>query len=529
MVPIELTGRSNRASTSTGVLAGMASGAVTVGVAELAAGLMQRGGRTGGTPSPIDALGGAFVDRTPPWLKDSAIALFGTNDKTALYVGIGIVLVLLSCAIGVAAVRGRTARRAASVVFVLLLGVAAAAVLSRPQAAGSDLTPLALAGPCGLAVLWWLSTHASPAARTATVGRGRAPVSRRVVLGSGFAAVVAGAAAVAVGRAVAGGARAVTAAREAFVTPRVGSRVVVPAGADLGVPGVTPFIVPEADFYRIDTALVVPTIDPQEWSLRVTGMVEKEVTLDWPTLLAKPMQEAMVTLMCVSNEVGDSLNGNAVWTGWPVRELLREAGVRPGADMVLSTSADGFTAGTPLSALTDDRNALLVVAQNGQALRPEHGFPARLVVPGLYGYVSATKWVTELKVTTFADDEGYWTPRGWSARGPIKTQSRIDVPRDRASVTAGDVAVAGVAWAPHVGITGVQVRLDEGDWQDARLGTEATVDAWRQWVYPWAATPGTHTIAVRAVDATGTVQTPTTAPPAPDGASGHHTISVTVT
>jgi hypothetical protein len=257
-------------------------------------------------------------------------------------------------------------------------------------------------------------------------------------------------------------------------------------------------------------------------------MVDHEVTIDWATLLSKPMQESLVTLMCVSNEVGGNLTGNAVWTGWPVRELLKLARPKPGADMVLSTSSDGWTAGTPLSVLTDDRNALLAIAMNGQPLPFEHGFPVRMVVPGLYGYVSATKWVTDLKVTTFAQDQGYWTPRGWSALGPVKTESRIDVPRSGDRVSAGKVAVAGIAWAQHRGIKGVEVRVDNGIWQQARLADEPTVDSWRQWVLPWQATRGSHTITVRATDTEGETQTATQAPPAPDGATGWHTITVNV-
>ncbi len=530
-----------RAMTARGVVVGLGTGALTVGVAEFVAGIVQRAGGSSGTPSPLDAVGGAFVDRTPAWLKDLAIGLFGTHDKTALYVGMVVVLGALSVGVGVLAVR----RFAAGVTLLLgLVAVAAAAVLSRTGAAITDLGPLAAGTVAGLVALRVLSTMADeressarrddaedrsdPSVVGAASPTGRT-VARRTLVVSGAVAAATGVVGVIVGRVVAGGARGAALARSVFVAPTVAAPVTVPAGADLGIPGVTPFIVPNADFYRIDTALVVPQIDPVNWTLRVTGMVERELTIDWPTLLAQPMQEAMVTLMCVSNEVGGTLNGNAIWTGWPVRELLGQAGVQAGADMVLSRSIDGFTAGTPLSALTDDRASLLAVAQNGEPLLPEHGFPVRLVVPGLYGYVSATKWLTELRVTNFAKDEGYWTPRGWSALGPVKTQSRIDVPRAGASVPAGTVAVAGVAWAQHRGVIGVQVQIDGGDWRDARLGTDATIDAWRQWVYEWPATPGSHTIAVRAIDATGTPETAEEAPPAPDGASGHHTFRVTVT
>ncbi|OYO24532.1 oxidoreductase [Enemella dayhoffiae] len=483
---------------------------------------MLRAGWSRGTPSPLDAVGAVFVDLTPAWLKDAAIGLFGTADKLALFVGILVVLAILSGLIGLLAARSRVAGLAA---VALLVVVAMAAVLARPNSGILDLVPVLVGGAVGARLLWgWCRPILQAPTERGEQLEPAPGLSRRAVLG----VALGGAAMTVLGRITAGGTRVVELARAAFRLPPVAAPVTVPAGVEVGVPGVTPFIVPNKEFYRIDTALTVPKIDPAEWSLKVTGLVERELTLDWETLLSKPMQEAMVTLMCVSNEVGGSLNGNAIWTGWPVRELLREAGVRPGADMVLSRSSDGFTAGTPLEALTDDRNALLVVAQNREPLLPEHGFPVRLVVPGLYGYVSATKWVTELKVTRFADDQGYWTPRGWSALGPVKTNSRIDVPSSGARLGAGTVAVAGVAWAQHRGIIGVQVSVDGGPWTDTRLGTDATVDAWRQWAYTWPATPGRHTIAVRAIDATGTPETAARALPAPDGASGHHTITVTV-
>ncbi|KNX39216.1 oxidoreductase [Luteipulveratus halotolerans] len=502
---------------------GLVVGAVVLAVAELVAGVVQRAGWSGGEPSPVLAVGGAFVDRTPLWLKDFAVSTFGTRDKLALFVGMAVVLALLCVVIGVLA---RRRLRAALLMTVVFVAVAAAAVASRPGARAADVVPALAGGVAGLAVLrWWHS-------RTSVTGPSYdGGTDRRTAIGIG-AGVLAGAALVAWGgRAIGSAARSVNEARKKIAIPRVAKPVSVPAGASVGVDGVTPFVVPQRDFYRIDTALTIPQVDPSSWRLRVTGMVEREVEIDWDTLLSKPMQEAMVTLMCVSNEVGGDLNGNAIWTGWPVRELLAQARPKPGADMVLSRSADGWTAGTPLEALTDDRSSLIAVAMNREPLTPKHGFPARLVVPGLYGYVSATKWVTELKVTRFADDEGYWTPRGWSEKGPVKTSSRIDVPRDDDKVRRADngkVALAGVAWAQHRGVTGVQVRIDDGAWTDARLGTEATTDAWRQWVYAWDASPGKHTIAVRARDAAGEWQTGETAPPDPNGSTGWHTISVTV-
>ncbi|MDE9366314.1 molybdopterin-dependent oxidoreductase [Luteipulveratus sp. YIM 133132] len=506
-----------------GALGGMVVGAVTLAVAELIAGVLQRGGWAGGEPSPVLAVGGAFVDRTPLWLKNFAVETFGTYDKLALFVGMGLVLALLCCLTGMIALRRL---QVALLLTVVLVGVAAAAVATRPGSHALDLLPILLGGVCGLLVLrGWFGRIGRPASE------GNA-VDRRTAVGIGAGALVATALLGWGGRALGSAGRAVDEARRKVAIPRVRRPVAVPAGASIEVAGVTPFVVPQRDFYRIDTALVVPQVDPAGWRLRVHGMVEREVEIDWETLLSKPMQEAMVTLMCVSNEVGGNLNGNAIWTGWPVRELLAQARPKPGADMVLSRSVDGFTAGTPLEALTDDRNALLAIGMNREPLAPKHGFPVRLVVPGLYGYVSATKWVVDLKVTTFAQDEGYWTPRGWSARGPVKTSSRIDVPSDNDTVqrgSGGTVALAGVAWAQHRGVTGVQVRIDDGEWTDARLGTDATVDAWRQWVYAWPASPGKHTIAVRARDSTGEWQTGETAPPDPDGSTGWHTIGVTVT
>jgi DMSO/TMAO reductase YedYZ molybdopterin-dependent catalytic subunit len=499
-------------------LVGIVAGALTLGVATLLAGLETRTGLATGTPSPVIAVGGVFVDHTPPWLKNFAVSTFGTHDKLALFVGMAVVLTAFCAVIGVLGAQRHTA---GLVAFVVVGAVGALAVASRPHSGSLDILPTVIGIAAGL---WALSALWQQGAR----GAAGTSIDRRRFLVGGAGVAAAAATAAAIGQSL--GQRATQAAesRSAITLPKAAKPVVVPAGAQLDVKGVTPYVMPNEDFYRIDTALVVPQLDTAGWSLKVHGMVDQEVTIDWATLLTKPMQDALVTLMCVSNEVGGDLTGNAVWTGWPVRELLKMAGPKPGADMVLSTSSDGFTAGTPLSVLTDDRNALIAIAMNGQPLPPEHGFPVRLVVPGLYGYVSATKWVTELKVTSFADDEGYWTPRGWSERGPVKTESRIDVPRGGDRVSAGTVAVAGIAWAQHRGIKAVEVRVDDGPWQAARLAEEPTVDSWRQWVLPWQAVTGSHTITVRATDAEGAVQTQSEAPPPPDGATGWHTITVNV-
>ncbi|GAA6527244.1 molybdopterin-dependent oxidoreductase [Intrasporangium sp. DVR] len=492
---------------------GLVAGLLSVGLATLVAGVQQQVGAATGVPAPVAAVSGAFVDRTPPWLKDVAIAAFGTNDKRALLVGVVVVLGILCASIGLLA---RTRMRPALVAFSLLGAVGVAAVLSRPDASVADVVPTVLGTVAGL---WFLSRSSFGGA-----ARGAANPARRLLLG----AAVGGSAAY-VGTWLGGDSVEATASREALARePARATTLEVPAGSDLRVPGAAPFIVPNDDFYRIDTAIVVPRLTAEDWRLKVTGLVEREVELDWNALQGKPMREALVTLACVSNEVGGDLIGNAVWTGWPVRELLALAGPRPGADMVLQTSADGWTCGTPLGALTDDRNALLAVRMNGEPLPFEHGFPVRLVVPGLYGYVSACKWVTELRVTTFAEDVGYWTPRGWSAEGPVKTSSRIDVPRSGATVAAGRVAVAGVAWAQHHGISSVDVQVDDGPWGAATLATDASIDAWRQWVFQWDAQPGSHTLRVRARDLEGNEQSAVERPPAPDGAEGLHTITVRV-
>jgi DMSO/TMAO reductase YedYZ molybdopterin-dependent catalytic subunit len=497
---------------------GVVAGVFTVGVATLLAALMTGAGLAGGTPSPVFAVGGAFIDRTPAWLKDFAIATFGTHDKTALIIAMALFLIAVCAVIGIVGARRRTA---GMVAFGFFGAVGMLAVASRPHAGALDILPTLIgtaAGLWALSILWQQADDGTD---------GTGPERRRFLLGgAGF--TVAGITAATLGQTLGQGVTQAVQLRSTVRLPKAAKAVVIPDGAQLPVKGITPYIMANADFYRIDTALVVPQLNAAGWSLKVHGLVDQEVTIDWASLLTKPMQDSLVTLMCVSNEVGGDLTGNAVWTGWPVRELLKMAGPKPGADMVLSTSSDGWSAGTPLAVLTDDRNALLAIAMNGQPLPFEHGFPVRLVVPGLYGYVSATKWVTDLKVTTFAQDQGYWIPRGWSERGPVKTESRIDVPRAGDRVSAGKVAVAGIAWAQHRGIKAVEVRVDDGPWQLARLADEPSIDSWRQWVLAWPAAKGSHTITVRATDSEGVTQTQTQAPPPPDGATGWHTIAVNV-
>ncbi|HEY1672917.1 MAG TPA: molybdopterin-dependent oxidoreductase [Streptosporangiaceae bacterium] len=303
----------------------------------------------------------------------------------------------------------------------------------------------------------------------------------------------------------------------------------LPAGSNLGLPGLSSFVTPDRSFYRVDTALLVPQVDPARWSLRIHGMVQREVTITFADLLRRPLIEAWVTLTCVSNPVGGPYVGNARWLGASLASLIREARPQAGANQLLCTSVDGFTSGTPLPVVLDGRDALLAVAMNGAALPIVHGFPARMVVPGLYGYVSATKWVTDIEVTTFAAARAFWAQRGWAQQAPIKTECRIDVPAAGAKPAPGRTSVAGVAWAQHKGIAAVEVRVDGGGpWHQARLATVPGIDTWRQWVWDWPATPGPHELEARATDATGYTQTAVAADTIPNGASGYPSVQVTV-
>jgi hypothetical protein len=288
----------------------------------------------------------------------------------------------------------------------------------------------------------------------------------------------------------------------------------------------SPFVTSNPLFYRIDTALIVPQIAPDGWRLRIHGRVRNPLTFTYDDLLKRPMIERYITLCCVSNEVGGGLISNARWLGVRVSDLLAEAAPEPGADQVVSRSGDGYTAGTPTEVLRDGRDAILAVGMNGEPLPIDHGFPVRMVVPGLYGYVSATKWLTELELTSFADFDAYWVRRGWANKAPIKLQSRIDTPGSRAK--AGAVVVGGVAWAQHVGVSAVELRVDNGAWQQAKLYDVPSIDTWRQWTVQWEAAPGNHTLTVRATDTAGKLQDEDQRPVLPDGATGYHTIEVTV-
>ena len=510
-----------RPQTSWAALCGVVAGVAGIGVSDLAAWLAAPAG------SPIAAVGAVIIKLLPASMVNFGKDTLGTADKPVLLTIVALGVVVIAGLGGVAELRSRGGGPAVFGV------VAAIGLISVAFSAGTQVRAYVptLVGVLLSAML--LSSLVTRLRRwrpsRAVVGQDGAadPARRSFLVATGVAAVLAAAAATG-GRVLVSAANRVSAARTNLRLPAPATPAPpIPAGADLGVADLSPYVTPAADFYRIDTALQVPVIDPTKWTLRVTGMVEEEVSMTFDELLALPLVEHVATLTCVSNEVGGNLVGNATWLGYPIRELLARARPLRGADMVLSRSEDNFTAGTPLEALTDpERTALLAVGMNGSPLPLEHGFPVRMVVPGLYGYVSATKWVVELTVTTFAEDEGYWTPLGWSARGPIKLASRIDVPGG--TVSAGTVAVAGVAWAQHTGVGGVEVQVDSGPWVKADLADTAGPDTWRQWRYAWDATPGHHRLTVRATDAKGALQVAAEAAPAPDGATGYHSVDVTV-
>ncbi len=529
-------------SASLGVVAALA----VLAVAEIAAAFVAP------AASPVLAVGALVIDLVHAGVKETVIALFGTGDKVALIVVLGVVVLAAAALAGILHVRRPPL---GVVVLALFAGVAMLAATTRAGATGAAAIPTIVGMIAGVFILHrgadrlrdWRDAAdraasasaavaepvrgiARPAARAPLTPGAGARVERRTFLlmtvVAGVASVVAGS----VARGLNAAAARVDDFRRTLVLPRAATpAAAIPATAELGVPGLAPFVTPATDFYRIDTALQVPSVDAASWKLRITGMVEQEVEITFAELLALPLEEHVTTLTCVSNEIRGNLIGNALWLGYPIRLLLERAKPTTGADMVLSTSQDGWTASTPLEALTDpDRASILAVGMNGEPLPQQHGFPVRMVVPGLYGYVSATKWVTELKVTTFAEDVAYWSTRGWTERGPIKTGSRIDTPRSGARVDAGRTAIAGMAWAQHTGIEKVEVRVDEGAWVEATLGDGVGADTWRQWSYAWDAASGSHSVEVRATDTTGATQTSDEAPPAPDGATGWHRITVGV-
>ncbi|MFI6336818.1 sulfite oxidase [Streptomyces sp. NPDC050535] len=523
-----------------GAFSGVLAGFAALAVAELVSAWVRP------QAGPVVAVGGAAIDRTPAAMKDWAIRNFGTNDKLVLQLGILAVLALFALSLGIVALRYRRTGAAGVLIFGV---VGAAAAISRPDSTGlTDALPSVVGAVVGAATLFFLvgPLRGREPVRGLTGGPDGSPVDgdspsgpvwdRRGFVIAASAAAVASAGAGVLGRALNGSSgRDAVASRQDVVLPVPSSRAPdVPKGAQLRIPGVSAFTTPNKDFYRVDTALVVPKVDATDWRLRIHGRgVTRPLTLSFDDLLRRDLIERDITLTCVSNEVGGPYVGNARWIGVRLADVLAECGVRPPsrggpADQLVARSVDGMTIGSPVEDVMDGRDALLAVGMNGQPLPFDHGFPVRMVVPGLYGYVSACKWIKDIELTTFDAYDPYWVKRDWAREAPIKTQSRIDTPKPFARPGTGTVMVAGVAWAQHRGIDKVEIRVDDGPWLEARLAAEDSRDTWRQWSYPWQSTKGGHTLTVRATDRTGAVQTEKRARTIPDGASGWHSVVVTV-
>jgi len=511
--------------------AGAIAALVAIAVAELIAGLFA------GAPSIILAIGDLVIALQPPGAKDLMVSLFGESDKLVLNLAIAIGALLIAAGLGVAA---RRKWPIGVIGFLVAGGVALLAALRQPLTSQVfAIATVVVAVGVGLGVLRLLLATTAPAWRPVTPSGQRASTpsgsmpdwDRRsfLVLGGGVAAgaVVAGV----VGRTMLEG-QATGPAVGSVLPPYRGSGPAassLPADASLPVDGITPIVMPNDRFYRIDTALAVPRVDVATWQVKVTGMVDTPLAFTYDQLQAMPLFDQYVTIACVSNEVGGNLVGNALWTGVKLRDVLAAAGVQTGATQIVGRSVDGFTVGFPTEwAMDPAREPMIALGMNGEPLPAQHGYPARLIIPGLFGYVSATKWLSEIELTTWEAFDGYWVPLGWSKTGPILTQSRIDVPRNNASVPAGRATVAGVAWAPDRGIDGVEIQVDDGAWMPATLSKPLSDATWVQWMVDWNATTGQHTISVRATDGTDTVQTADTSRPAPDGARGRHTIKVNV-
>ncbi|NNG35586.1 molybdopterin-dependent oxidoreductase [Nakamurella aerolata] len=543
----------------TAAAVGVAAVVLAIGIAELIAALGNWFGWFEPEASPLRSLGQAFIDVTPGWLANWAKETLGTADKLALGAGMALTLVLAGALVGVLT----RVHRLAGLAAVLVLAVVAGwAILSRPGIGAGELLPLVLGVLAGAWLLRFVPPRSADAPAAPLDERAPDPVAvgtpdgagepggagapvgadtsvgavadvglptRREALRAAGVGTVAGAAAGGLSRLIPSTAAAKQSRAAVQLPAKVQTQNESAVRTFDDIPGISSYVTPNADFYRIDTAFTLPQLTTADWKLRIHGMVENEIVIDYPALLARPQQERMVTLTCVSNPRGGDLIGNARWQGARIDELLGQAKPLQGADCVLSADATGFTCSTPLEALTDGRDALLAVGMNGAPLPVEHGFPVRMVVPGLYGFVSATKWVVDWEVTRFDKVEAYWTRNGWSARGPIKLSSRMDIPTGDQPVSAGQVRVGGVAWAQHTGIARVQVQIDDGPWRDAEVSRPVSVDTWVQWVYNWDAAPGHYTLRCRAIDRKGAAQIGEDSSTVPDGATGYHQLGITVT
>ena len=531
------------ASKPAAALGGMVGAGVALAAGELTSALL------GAAPSPLLAVGGRFVDRFAASLKEVAVNTFGTNDKPALVIGTIIISLGLGAVIGVLARR----RTWVAVVGLGAFGVfGALAQAADPQVGAADAWITAVAAvAAGAGTIRFLLSLATPPGlddTPLTPPVSMPPVStaepmpaprrgddtfvlsgtpsRRLFLGATGAMALVAASVAGLARALAQDDVLAAVRKVPLLRPRFRRRV--PVSQPFGIAGVSSYITPANEFYRIDTALSTPRVNPDSWRLKVGGMVDRPFEMTYEELLDLPSVEEVVTLQCVSDEVGGDLVGNARWQGVPLADLLERAGVQRGAEQVFSRSVDGWTSGFPIDVGGDGRVAMVAYAMNGERLPVTHGFPARLVVSGLYGYVSATKWLESIELTTWDGADGYWIPRGWSKKGPIKLTSRIDVPRSGAHVSAGTLPLGGVAWSPSIGVSAVEVSIDDAQWRQCELGRVASEHTWVQWRLLWHAQPGPHVARVRAFDAHGKRQVVAVQEPAPNGATGLHEIAFTV-
>lgn len=521
---------SSTLTTGRSALAGLLGGAVALATGELVAGLLAP------TPSLVTAVASRVIDGSPQWLTELGKSLFGTNQKTALIIGTVLLAGVFAAVLGVAS-RKRPAVGAVGITAFGFIGMLAIGADAQGSIGAGAIIAIAavVAGITVLSALLNAGDATVAASGEQTISEASAPARvRRTFLrlagGAGLAAFIGTIG----GRGLRNSSSTEAARAEVDLTTAaadnaaVASEVqTVAAGEIASTPGITPIVVANDNFYRIDTALVVPQINPDNWVLTIDGMVDQPLTFTFEELVAQADLITPVTLSCVSNQVGGDLVGNAVWQGVPLTRLLDQAGVQPGATQISSTSVDGWDCGFPTDLAYDGRTAMVAIAMNDEALPLEHGFPARLVVSGLYGYVSATKWLDRITLTTLEDFNGYWIPRGWAKDGPVKTQTRIDTPRNGERVDVGvERSIAGVAWAPNIGIRTVEVQIDDGPWMEAELGESLGINAWRQWRLRWTPDGGDHRIQVRATDETGTTQTEVRTAVAPDGASGWHAVQV---
>ena len=492
-------------------------GIVSVGAGLASAQLIASTGNT--LKNPVVSLGNRVIDHVPASIKEFAIRIFGTNDKSALVISILIVLLALSAQIG--KLYFSKSQKKAYLLIYSLSGVAAIASLFDAGANPFSLIPSIAAGLVTVLILRLFETKLATS-EIGEIGWNRRELFKTVGI-VGASAVIA----TSMGKFLQSRVSAQLQRLNIILPKPLSFLPVPPIDPALTTPGLTTLFTSNREFYRIDTAISVPNIDVDSWRLKVDGLVNNPLEFTYEELSARPIIELDDTIACVSNEVGGTLVGNARWLGVRLDDLIREARPSSTADQIMGYSSDGFSAGFPLAAL-DGRDAMIAIGMNGEPLPLEHGFPARIIVPGLYGYVSATKWLTLIELTRFDKKQGYWVPRGWSAQAPIKTQSRIDTPQNGSYLAVGKAAIAGVAWAPTRGIIRVEVRVNNEPWRDATLGPELAKTTWRQWWIDWTATPGQASISVRATDGLGLTQSSNIVPLAPNGAEGWHTISVSV-